>query len=203
MRDEFLKKIIEDVDHFKKQFANRKYFYLYLIFYPDGSYYLGSRVSNCYPIVDDYMGSSKYKKPDGKKYILDTFSTQDELNYAETLMIRKYKDDPKCINENSTPKSLSYNSNNKKYYCRKELAEMFKRKPSTIWNAFQILDIDTRISKNQIVLLEDRLDEFKDYFMQLDSGVTISQYLEGKNLSEKEIEERMFRIGKSYNPTVV
>ena len=74
-----------------------KYNYTYLITYPDGMVYHGSRGCDCPIEEDDYMGSSKYTPDGGTKIILTTHNSrenafEEEIRYHSENNVKNNSD---------------------------------------------------------------------------------------------------------------
>jgi hypothetical protein len=93
----------------------KNFYYLYIIRFGDGRYYIGSRGCDCRPEDDmEYTGSPitfKHLWTDPnltkKKYIIKEFSSYDVVRRLETVLIEAaWKRDGKdiCVNRNSAPR---------------------------------------------------------------------------------------------------
>ena len=186
---EILNKIQNKLKELKDEYQPLKYYYIYLIFFSNNNFYIGSRISNSIPENDvNYNGSYKNSSEIGTKLILKTFSNENEMIFYETNLIEKFKNHPNCININSTPRTCSDNNTVENLFNTKHFLTTYGvSSPTTLTNWCKLLGIK-KIKKGRWFYItkkdKDKLDELSRY---IKSGYTYEKYLIEKGVCSEDI----------------
>jgi hypothetical protein len=187
---EILNEIFIEIDKIQEEYKQITHYYVYITFFSNGNFYIGSRQCSCNPNEDEnYIGSYKDKSNyDGKKFILKIFSNENKMTFYETNLIQKFKSYSNCINVNSSPRVCSSNIKlNSEFFNTEDLKKIYRRGNSTLTNWCIIAEIDRfKQGKYYCVSNEDKLklDELSNF---INSGYTYTGYLETKGKSREEI----------------
>jgi len=193
-----LNQIVEKTESISCEYKRVEYYYVYVTFFSDGNFYIGSRVCKTTPETDvNYIGSYKDKEKyqDGEKVIIKTFSIECEMIYCETSLIQEFKNHPKCINVNSTPRVHSKVHKTPNYVNTKDLRDMYGvSSPSTLCNWIFLAGIDrVRIGRSYYIKTDDvsTLDELSEF---IKSGNGYENYLKSKGKSSDEVRTMLSKI---------
>jgi hypothetical protein len=187
---EILNEILTEINNIQEEYKQIMYYYVYVIFFPNGNFYIGSRQCDCKPDEDKkYTGSYTDKtNGDGKKVILKIFSNENEMIFYETNLIQKFKLHLNCININSSPRVCGNNKLNSKVFKTTDLMQIYGyTSPTTLSNWCIIAEINRfRQGKYFYVSNEDKLklDEVSNF---IKSGYTYEDYLKSKGKTKEEI----------------
>jgi regulatory protein YycI of two-component signal transduction system YycFG len=193
-----LNEIIKETEIISSEYKQVEYYYVYATFFFDGNFYIGSRISRTTPETDvKYIGSYKDKElyKDGEKVILKTFSSESEMIYYETSLIKKFKDHPKCINVNTTPRTCTKVYSSKDLISSKDLRTMFGfSSASTLCNWIHLTGIErVKMGRSYYVSSNDvnKLNELSNY---IKSGNGYESYLKSQGKTDNEIESILSKI---------
>jgi len=183
-----INEIFSEVKNISARYNKIKNYYVYVTFFDDGYFYIGSRICECKPEEDvSYFGSYKNKNYfNPNKVIIKEFFDESEMIFCENSLIEKYLNNVYCINQNKVPRALSNHTSNNNVLIEgliytKELMSEYKCGPSTMSNWCRVAEIDRiKIGKKFYIKNEDKkqLDELNDY---LKSGYGYIDYLKSKN----------------------
>lgn len=193
-----LNKIIERTETISSEYKEVEHYYVYATFFFDGNFYIGSRVCQSTPENDvNYIGSYKDKEKyqDGEKVIIKTFTSEREMIYCETSLIQEFKNHPKCINVNSTPRTHSKVHKTPDYVSSKDLRDMYGfSSPTTLCNWILLAGIDrVKIGRSYYIKKDDvsKLDELSDF---IKSGNGYETYLKSKGKNSDEVKTMLSKI---------
>jgi hypothetical protein len=194
---EILNEILTEMSIIQGEYKQITYYYVYVTFFPNGNFYIGSRQCDRKPNEDKkYIGSYKDKSNnDGEKIILKTFLNVNEMTFYETNLIQKFKSYPNCINVNSSPRVCNNTNLNSKSFKTTDLMQIYGySSPTTLSNWCIIAEINRfRQGKYFYVSNEDKLklDEVSNF---IKSGYTYDDYLKTKGKSKEEIKSIISKV---------
>lgn len=189
MNNNLFLKLINDMNDISNSYKRTTHYYVYIILFDNDNFYIGSRVCTGLPQEDAYMGSFSnlnYHNIDKKKVILKEFDNELDMTYFESELINKNINNPKCINQSATPRTvqpfINHKVSDEGMIRVSELYSKYSIKPSTLHNWRKTLNISTiRIGKNTFIKRQDInvLNEFSNY---MKSGYTVEEYKKIKNI---------------------
>ena len=186
-----------ELNNIKSQYCPLTYYYIYVTFFSNGNFYIGSRKCNITPEDDiSYLGSYTDKtNHDGEKVILKIFSNENEMIFYETSLIQKFKSYDNCINVNSSPRTSSPTKLTSNIFNTRDLMQIYGySSPTTLTNWCIIANvIRFRQGKYFYITDEDKLklDELSNY---IKSGYTYEDYLKTKRIPEDEIAKLILKV---------
>lgn len=193
-----LNQIVEKTEAICSEYKETEYFYVYATFFFDGNFYIGSRVCKTTPETDvKYIGSYKDKEKykEGEKVIIKTFTSEREMIYCETSLIQSFKNHPKCINVNSTPRVHSKANKTPDYISSKDLRDMYGfSSPTTLCNWIFLAEVDRiKIGRSYYIKKDDvsKLDELSEF---IKSGNGYESYLKSKGKTCNEVKLMLSKI---------
>lgn len=193
-----LNQILEKTETISSEYKEVEHYYVYATFFFDGNFYIGSRVCQSTPENDvNYIGSYKDKEKykDGEKVIIKTFTSEREMIYCETSLIQEFKNHPKCINVNSTPRVHSKVHKTPDYVSSKDLRDMYGfSSPTTLCNWIFLAEVDrVKIGRSYYIKKDDisKLDELSEF---IKSGNGYESYLKSKGKDCSEIKSMLSKI---------
>ena len=193
-----LNQIVEKTETIYSEYKQIEYYYVYATFFSDGNFYIGSRVCKTTPENDvNYIWSYKDKEKyqDGGKVIIKTFTSECEMIYCETSLIQEFKNHPKCINVNSTPRVHSKVHKTPDYISSKDLRDRYGfSSPTTLCNWIFLAEIDrVRIGRSFYIKTDDvsTLDELSEF---IKSGNGYENYLKSRGKSSDEVKTMLSKI---------
>jgi len=192
-----LNKIQSELNNIETDYTPLSNYYVYVTFFENGDFYIGSRECPCKPEDDvNYFGSYKNQEDyqNGEKVILKTFSNENEMIYYETSLIQKFKSHQNCINVNSSPRVSSKNNNSELFKTTDLMKNYGFSSPTTLGNWCILSEVNRfKIGKFFYVNKEDKekLDELSTY---MKSGYGYEHYLKSKGKSQEEIKTIVSQI---------
>ena len=193
---EILNEILKELNLIKKKYTQITYYYVYVTFFSNGNFYIGSRQCTCNPEEDiNYIGSYANKNNfNGKKVILEVFSNENEMTFYETDLIQKFKSHSNCINISSSPRVCN-NKLQDGVFNTQDLMKIYGySSSSTLYNWCLVAEITrTREGKRFIITYKDKekLDELSNF---IKSGYTYVEYLKSKSKNADEIQSIMSKV---------
>lgn len=194
---EILNEILTEISKIQEEYEQITHYYVYVTFFPNGNFYIGSRQCPCNPNEDeDYIGSYKDKSnSEGKKVILKIFHNENEMTFYETSLIKKFKYYSSCINVNSSPRVCSSNEIQNDVFKTTDLMKIYGySSPTTLSNWCIVAEISRfRQGKYFYITDEDKtkLDELSNF---IKSGYTYEYYLKSRGKSNEEIKSIILKI---------
>lgn len=191
-----LNQIQSELNGIETEYAPLSNYYVYVTFFENGDFYIGSRKCPCKPEDDvKYFGSYKNQEDyqNREKVILKTFSNENEMIYYETSLIQKFKHHENCINENSSPRAGS-KTNTSNIFKTTDLMKSYGTKKSSFSNWCALSEVNRfKIGKFYYVNKDDKekLDELSNY---MKSGYSWEYYLKSKGKSQEEIKNLISKI---------
>ncbi len=192
-----LNEILKELNVIKKEYFQITYYYVYVTFFSNGNFYIGSRECNCNPEEDvNYIGSYKDKNNyEGEKVILKIFHNENEMTFYETSLIQKFKSHLNCINANSSPRVCSRNKIQNNVFKTTDLMQIYGySSPTTLSNWCIVAEISRfRQGKYFYITDEDKtkLDEVSNF---IKSGYTYEDYLKSRGKSNEEIKSIIAKV---------
>ena len=195
---EILNEILIEIDNIREEYKQITHYYVYVTFFSNGNFYIGSRQCSCNPNEDEnYIGSYKDRSNCyGKKVILKTFSNENKMTFYETNLIQKFKSYSNCINVNSSPRVCTSNIKlNSEVFNTKDLMQIYGYSSSTTLSNWCIISEISRFRQGKYFYVSNedklKLDELSNF---IKSGYTYEDYLKTKGKSKEEIKNIISKV---------
>lgn len=193
---EILNEILKELNLIKKKYTQITYYYVYVTFFSNGNFYIGSRQCTCNPEEDiNYIGSYANKNNfNGKKFILEVFSNENKMIFYETELIQKFKSHSNCINISSSPRVCN-NKLQDGVFSTQDLMKIYGCSSSTTVSNWCLIAEITRVREGKSFIItykdKEKLDELSNF---IKSGYTYVKYLKSKGKTDEEIQPIISKV---------